>query len=348
MKKFFCLLVIFLFATMLFSCTAPINEAETTDTAAPAETTAPDATVATETSAATEPQETETEAETEAATTETIVANPYPDTVYVQLSSEDIDTFTKSLGGNLPFELKSSSFITETERFTQTVKENQPDKTFALFGIEHNVKYQHSMVSSTNPNASYDVYKDGSTTYRIFENGLLQGYNCQELLKGTSKTPQDEETARQIAANFVETYYSEYDFSEYTVSTYQSTGHASSSQSTLVKYIKRTHGYFIGDKLEIHINSDGIITVVHAESLGCSSALSNISEQQLEIAREQLINSIITAARSPLDTHGQLLLGSDGSIYMYMYGTGWTFNDEGMIDENSQKVTETYYVRLNP
>jgi hypothetical protein len=328
---------------LLFSCTAPLTEPSPTDTPLPTtqDTLEPESITEAPTSETTDTSESESE------TVDENVANPYPDTVYMFLSSEDIDSYMQSLGRDLPFNLVSGHFISKNIEYSQIILEDQSDKTFSLSGTIHSLRYCYSMIPSTEHYASYDVYMDGETRYSVYKDGSIHSYTCPSLHKGSSQTPISDEKAKEIAAEFVAAYFPNHDFDDYTVSILKLTGDVTSSHATIVKYIKRTHGYFLGDKLQIDINSDGIITCISAEKLGCSAAYSYLTEKQIEIAREQLLNSIIESARTPVGSEN-IMIGSDGNLYMYMNGKGWTFNDRGMIDENSKEVTEIYYVRLNP
>ena len=98
----------------------------------------------------------------------------------------------------------------------------------------------------------------------------------------------------------------------------------------------------------IVINSDGVISSVTTDNLGLCDRYANVTDTHIAEAREQLINSIAYVGFLPINFEEHIALGSDGNLYMYMNGRGWTFNEQGMIDENSQEITVTYYVRLNP
>lgn len=344
MKYIYSVFIILWAAIFLYSCTASREDPTMSDISLTemSETVAQDSELEVPTSS-----NTTDISESEKETAEEIVTNPYPDTVYVHLSSEDIDSYTQSLGYDLPFNLVSGVFILESTEYSKIVLEDQSEKNFSISGTVHSLRYCYSMVPSKEHDSSYDVYMDGETRYSIFEDGSIHSYTCPSLHKGTSQTPISDEMAKEIAAECIEVYFPSHDFDDYSVSILKLTGDVTSSHATIVKYIKRTHGYFLGDMLEIDINSDGVITCIIAEDLGCSAAYSNLTEDQIAIAREQLLNSIIASARTPIGSE-RIMIGSDGNLYMYMDGRGWTFNDHGMIDDNSKEVIETYYVRLNP
>ena len=338
MKKTSCVIV-FLCVFLLVSCTAPTQGSEPlTD----------DCTQITH--PYTEEKADVTQAITEEIILETNDVETYPDTVFAYLSSEDVDTYVQSLGKELPFDLISGLFITETIVYSIVKESNMPSITFSVADTEYTLPYDHSILPSVGHASSYDVYKDetGKIGFEVTRDGtLLQFYNSN-LYRGNSQTRLSDENARQIADTFVSKNYSSIDMEVYTVTIQTIPGDSSNTPLTIILYNRELHEYSINESIMIVINSDGVISSVTTDNLGLCDRYANVTDTHIAEAREQLINSIAYVGFLPINFEEHIALGSDGNLYMYMNGRGWTFNEQGMIDENSQEITVTYYVRLNP
>lgn len=353
MKKTFYLLTIFLFTIILMSCTNLLNEPVITDTPSSDTTIENPPPVLSDPFTDTAILETEatTEIETEPTTIEEIHIPDFPDTVYIQLTSEEIADRAKTVNTSDRFELKEGFFITEPVAFNQVVEENRPELDFFVSDMTYEVQYTYSMISTAKQHPSYYVYTDTTenVVFKISQDNILLEYYNSDIHYGTSNIPVANDRASQIADTFISTYYPDVNIEAFTVSVHSFTGDSINSPYTVIQYDRKLYGYTIGETIEIAVNSDGQISSVITQNLGKCDLYPNFTDEQLNKFREQLINSIVYAAKLPVDNHGEhLMIGSDGNLYMYMDGTGWTFNDEGMIDDNSVKVTDTYYVRLNP
>lgn len=338
MKKPSCIIV-FLCVLLLGSCTAPTQSSEhPTDEHTQI------------TNSNTEEKSDVAQSSTEENTLETIDAEAYPNTVYAHLSSEDVDTHIESLDKELPFDLVSGLFIAETVEYSMITETNKADKAFSVADMDYSLPYDHSLLSSASHAPSYDVYTDESEriSCKVAHDGtLLQFYNSN-LYRGSSQTGISDENARLIADAFVTENYPSIDIEAYTVTVQTSPGDSVQPTFTMIVYHRVFHEYTINESIMIVINSDGKISSVTTDNLGVCDRYGNITDTRIAELREQLINSIVYVGLLPINFKEHITLGSDGNLYMYMLANGWTFNEQGMIDENSQEITVTYYIRLDP
>lgn len=338
MKKTSCAIV-FLCVLLLGSCTAPTQDPELpTDDCAQI------------TNPTTEEKSDVTQLSTEENTLETIDTEVYPNTVYAHLSSEDVDTHINSLDIELPFNLVSGLFIAEAVEYSMITETNKADKAFSVADMDYSLPYDHSLLSSVSHAPSYDVYTDESEriSCKVAHDGtLLQFYNSN-LYRGSSQTGISDENARLIADAFIAENYPSIDIGAYTVTVQTSPGDSIQTTFTMIVYHRVFHEYTINESIMIVINSDGKISSVTTDNLGVCDRYGIITDTRIAELREQLINSIICVGHHPINFKECVMLGSDGNLYMYMLANGWTFNEQGMIDENSQEITVTYYVRLDP
>ena len=337
MKKTICVIV-FLCVIFLVSCTAPTQGSEpSTDDFT--QITRPNTEEGTDV----------TQAITEEITLGTNDVEAYPDIVYAHLSSEDVDTHIESLDKELPFDLVSGLFITNTIEYSVITETNKADKAFSIADMDYTLPYDHSLLSSVSHAPSYDVYTDESEriSCKVAHDGtLLQFYNSN-LHRGSSQTGISDENARLIADAFVTENYPSIDIEAYTVTVQTSPGDYVQSTFTMIVYHRVFHEYTINESIMIVINSDGKISSVTTDNFGVCDRYGKITDTRIAELREQLINSIVYVGLLPINSKEHITLGSDGNLYMYMHANGRTFNEQGMIDENSQEIWVTYYIRLD-
>jgi len=297
----------------------------------------------------------ETEKETDEATTAQLTVEiPYSQRIlYVGLTSKEIADRNMRVPKNLNIQP-----VKIFEALQEVKKEDVGDKQIQQGDQTYQVSYQYTRTTGvstriTDKFINYDVYStaDGRETYIFNADGMLKRYRSTGRGRGESLEAVSEDEAIKIARQFLTTWYADaINFEEYVFRVIVFTPSDQSSPPITDVYVVKPLGkkYGVSDRCQITINSDGKIIEVDAENLGARSYFSDITDAQYQSAEEFLMYAASACGRTPNESTLHLTIGHDGKLYMCIEALGWTYNDDGMLDENSMQVVESFYTCVNP
>ncbi len=353
MKKIFiiltaCILICLLVSSCQNAAPTAETQRETTDASTQAATETPtvEDTVA-ETQAKTQ-EETEAETEieiapvTEMETEEETVYIPADSerTVYVDLSESGIE---RHMTSSFAFDMQSEGDLFSIPKAQRVDKTNIPDLKVATSDGEQSFSYHYSMANDDAAEMIqrfivYDCYKSnsGDAEYHIREDGKLEYYTAGALpLDGERATVTREQTL-EIAKAFVLSWYgAEFPLDEYEATVKRIKDKEGVTPKRVVYFEKTFYGYDVGDRCEVHINTDGQVSMFVSYYFGIGEYLSHIKDEQVKNSESFLDYAISAANCTPHSSTIDMQLGRDGELYFVMCATGWTYNEMGMIDENS-------------
>ena len=307
--------------------------------------TAADNTSSTENTTTTPTQtEQQTILETEASTTPAVTN---PRVVYVSVRPEYMHRY--NIDSYEGCEYKSAVELVQETLYTQSVKENVPDiqiqdagKTITLQYKSTNTKdVDNEMIRYYGTTDTY-VSSKTSAAYSFYTDGKLESFRNRQLSIGKSNTPLKKEDAIAIAKEFLLEWYSEIPWDEYSFSAY------TTQTGSIVTFQKRLLNYNSIEACSLWINTDGVVFEFSSTRLGICDYFKDITAEQIAQAETDLKKAINATAMSVAPVQPTLSIRDDGKLYLTMYADTWTYNDMGMLDEDSYQISVDFCTCVNP
>ncbi len=296
----------------------------------------------------------ETEKETDEATTAQLTVEiPYSQRIlYVGLTSEEIADRNMRVPENLNVQP-----VKIFEALQEVKKEDVGDKQIQQGDQTYQVSYQYTRTTGvstkiTDKFINYDVYQveNSRVTYFFYADGTLKRFIIRDNFRGESNQAISEEDAIAIATEILmEWYGSLVNLDDYAVwaDVFVPDG-ASSKPTTTVTFSRGVLGYDVQDRCQIILNSDGEIIDFISKNFAAGYYFEDVAVEQVESAKDFLMSASSACGRTPNESTLRLTIGHDGKLYMCIEALGWTYNDDGMLDENSMRVVESFYTCVNP
>lgn len=276
--------------------------------------------------------------------------------LYVSMSTEDLSNNQLNISSSLNVQ----SITVIDMPLKNEVKENISSKQIKVGKKAEEFVYQHSYTSEISSDIvdrfiSYDHFsrKDGRQRYAFHADGTLNFMSMLDHNYGESKEALPEETAIQLAKNFLTEWYGgiiNIDDYHFSVSHFISSN--PSPRSTPITFVNVYHGnscsYDLPDNCRFMINSDGMIIDFDSKYLGSSYYFTDVTEEHYAAAREYLINAADDCGADPDIDSVTTKLGNDGKLYMYLSAITWTYDDMGMLTEDSHQIEINFCTCVNP